>query len=143
MDKSTLVSAVMTKKVIVADLNSKFTDVQKLFLDYQIYHLPVVYDNKLLGIISVKDALKTYAARVSELDAGDAEDVNKHFSVESIMTHNPTTIHHDEKISEAIDILADAQFRSLPVVDDKGYIVGILSNKDLVKILHKIMHEKD
>lgn len=143
MDKNTPITSVMTKKVIVAELNSKFTDIQKLFLEYQIYHLPVVYDNKLLGIISIKDALKTYAERVSSLEAGDAADVNSKFSIESIMTHNPKTISSDATLGKAVEVLANASFRSLPVVDSEGKIVGILSNKDLVKLYNKTLNPDD
>ena len=60
MDKNTPISTVMTKKVIVADLHTKFTDIMTLFLDYGIYHLPVVFDNKLLGILSLTDALRFF-----------------------------------------------------------------------------------
>jgi CBS domain-containing protein len=143
MDKTTPITAVMTKKVIVADLKSKFTDIQKLFLEYQIYHLPVVYDNKLIGIISIKDALKTYAERVSSLDSGDANDINSKFSMESIMTSNPKTIGSDATLGDAVEILANASFRSLPVVDKEGKIVGILSNKDLVKLYNKALNSDD
>jgi CBS domain-containing membrane protein len=143
MDKNTPITSVMTKKVIVAELNSKFTDIQKLFLEYQIYHLPVVFDNKLLGIISIKDALKTYAERASALESGDAADINNKFSIESIMTHDPKTISSDSTLGKAVEILASASFRSLPVVDSEGKIVGILSNKDLVKLFNKNLNSDD
>lgn len=140
MDKSTPVSVIMTKKVIVADPASKFTDIQKLFLNYQVYHLPVVEDDKLIGIISLKDALKCYVDNVSKLNEGDEKNINEVFTVESVMTHNPNTVSPSTTVGEAVAILSNANFRSLPVVDADNKIVGIISNKDLVKTLNKIMH---
>lgn len=140
MDKSTPVSLIMTKKVIVADPSSKFTDIQKLFLNYQVYHLPVVEDDKLLGIISLKDALKCYVDNASKLTSGTENDINEIFTVESVMTKNPNTVSPSTTVGEVVAILSNANFRSLPVVDENGKIVGILSNKDLVKVLNKIMH---
>lgn len=130
MDKSTPVSHLMTKKVIVADLKTKFDNVLALFLDYHIYHLPVVFDDKLLGIISMTDALKYYRSGASPED----------FEIDKVMTHDPFTIHMDATLGEASKILAEANFRTLPIVGDDGKIVGILSNKDLVRVLDKKLH---
>ncbi len=130
MDRDTQVSHLMTKKVIVADLKTKFSNVLTLFLDYHIYHLPVVFDDKLLGIISMTDALKFYRSGADPAD----------FDIEKVMTHNPKTLHVDDKLSKAAEILAEANFRTLPVVDEGGKIVGILSNKDLVRVLNKMLH---
>lgn len=140
MDKSTQVSAIMTKKVIVADPKSKFTDIQKLFLNYQVYHLPVVEEDKLIGIISLKDALKCYVDNVSKLESGDEDNINETFTVDSIMTPNPNTVNPSTTIGEVAAILANANYRSLPVVNEENEILGILSNKDLVKVLNKMTH---
>ncbi|MCB9257446.1 MAG: CBS domain-containing protein [Chitinophagales bacterium] len=133
MDRDTQVSHLMTKKVIVADLKTKFSNILTLFLDYHIYHLPVVFDDKLLGIISMTDALKYYRSGASEED----------FQVEDIMTHNPKTLHANDTLAKAASILAEANFRTLPVVDDAGKIVGILSNKDLVRVLDKMLSTEE
>lgn len=131
MDKNTTVSHLMTKKVIVADLKTKFSNVLTLFLDYHIYHLPVVFDDKLLGIISMTDALKFYRS------GADVKD----FDISEVMTHEPKTLHMNDSLAKATEILAEANFRTLPVVDDNGKIVGILSNKDLVRVLNKMLHD--
>jgi CBS domain-containing protein len=50
-------------------------------------------------------------------------------------------LHVDDNLGKASKILAEANFRTLPIVDDGGLIVGILSNKDLVRVLdRKINH---
>jgi len=129
MDRNTTVSHIMTRKVIVADLKTKFANVLALFLDYHIYHLPVVFDDKLLGIISMTDALKYYRSGADPKD----------FDISEVMTHEPTTLHANDTLAKATEILAEANFRTLPVVDDSNRIVGILSNKDLVRVLAKIL----
>lgn len=131
MDRNTTVSHLMTKKVIVADLKTKFSNVLTLFLDYKIYHLPVVFDDKLLGIISMTDALNFYRSGV---------DI-KTFDISEVMTHEPKTLHANDSLAKATEILAEANFRTLPVVDDQNKIVGILSNKDLVRVLNKMLKD--
>ena len=137
MDKSTPLSLLMTKKVIVADLHTKFTDILTLFLDYKIYHLPVVFDNKLLGIISLTDALHFFQKHANEITKDDH--LNEKFNMEETMTHNPKTLNINDTLKDATELLSSAKFRAVPIVNDHGEIQGIISNKDLVKILNKIL----
>lgn len=137
MDKNTPISTVMTKKVIVADLHTKFTDIMTLFLDYGIYHLPVVFDNKLLGILSLTDALRFFQQDANNISKD--EHLNELFDMEKIMTHNPKTLPLDATVEHAVELLSSSKFRAAPIVNDKGEIQGIISNKDLVKILHKVL----
>jgi CBS-domain-containing membrane protein len=59
------------------------------------------------------------------------------------MTKNPTTVSPETTIGEAVNILANASFRSLPVTDKDGKIVGILSNKDFIKVFNLWLNPKD
>ncbi|MCB9226136.1 MAG: CBS domain-containing protein [Chitinophagales bacterium] len=131
MNRNTPISYVMTKNIVVADLHTKFDNILTLFLDYGIYHLPVTYDDKLIGILSMTDALKFYRSGASADD----------FNIEEIMTRNPKSLNPDDTLGDAVDILSEAKFRSLPVVDDEGKIVGIVSNKDMVRILDKVLED--
>lgn len=131
MDRNTTVSHLMTRKVIVAGLKTKFSNVLTLFLDYNIYHLPVVFDDTLLGIISMTDALKFYRSGADPKD----------FDISEVMTHDPTTLYADDTLADATKILSEANFRTLPVVDDTGKVIGILSNKDLVRVLDKMLED--
>lgn len=47
------------------------------------------------------------------------------------MTRSPITIGPEQTVSEAIEILNTHKFRHLPVVDDKGMLLGMLTDRDL------------
>lgn len=47
------------------------------------------------------------------------------------MTPKPVTVTPDQTVAEAIDILQQYNIRHLPVVDDQGVLLGILSDRDL------------
>jgi acetoin utilization protein AcuB len=47
------------------------------------------------------------------------------------MTAPPITVTPDQTVAEAIDLLEQYNFRHLPVVDDSGLLLGILSDRDL------------
>ena len=51
--------------------------------------------------------------------------------VKDIMTRNPISIDPEAPIGTAIDVMVDRKIRHLPVVDTRGAIVGIITDRDL------------
>lgn len=50
--------------------------------------------------------------------------------VGEVMTRDPIAIYEDVPIHDALKIMRDNQVRRLPVLNDKGALVGIVSEKD-------------
>jgi len=48
------------------------------------------------------------------------------------MTREPTTISRDTPVPDALKLMRDRKVRRLPVIDDKGRPIGIVSEKDLL-----------
>jgi CBS domain-containing protein len=55
--KETLVSDIMTAKVLTVDANTRAEDCMALMSQKKIRHLPVVDGDKVLGMISIRDLL--------------------------------------------------------------------------------------
>jgi acetoin utilization protein AcuB len=49
------------------------------------------------------------------------------------MTPDPIVVHPDTSFGDAMELLRTKKIRRLPVVDDKGVLVGIVVEKDLLK----------
>ena len=60
-----------------------------------------------------------------------AAEVDKVKRSESGMIVDPVTCRPDQKISEALDVMATFRISGVPVVDAQGQLVGILPNRDL------------
>ena len=60
-----------------------------------------------------------------------AEEVDKVKRSESGMIVDPVTIHQDKLVSEALAIMGRFKISGVPVVDEKGLLVGIITNRDL------------
>ena len=61
-----------------------------------------------------------------------------------IMETNVITITEQTPIHEAIDVLAENEITGLPVVDGRGRLVGIVSEKDILKMAYpKVTHTCD
>ncbi|MBP7415405.1 MAG: IMP dehydrogenase [Pyrinomonadaceae bacterium] len=63
--------------------------------------------------------------------AQQAEEVDKVKRSESGMIVDPVTIHKDKLVSDALAIMARFKISGVPVTDDKGLLVGIITNRDL------------
>ena len=51
--------------------------------------------------------------------------------VEHRMTPKPTTVNTDTSLKEALELLRSSPFRHLPVVDEEGKLVGIVTERSL------------
>jgi len=85
--------------------------------------LPVVDENgRLVGIFTERDLLRRVVARRRDPEKTLIRDV---------MTPNPVTVKPDESVTEALRIMSSLKVRHLPVVNDAGVLVGIVSIKDI------------
>lgn len=50
-----------------------------------------------------------------------------------IMTETVITIHPDELVADAAQLMEDFELRRLPVVDDEGWLVGIVTDSDVLE----------
>jgi CBS domain-containing protein len=53
--------------------------------------------------------------------------------VEEIMTRTVTTVHPEAPLAEVVEKLLDKDYTALPVVDETGHVVGIISDTDLLE----------
>ena len=63
--------------------------------------------------------------------AEQAEEVDKVKRSESGMIVDPVTIRDDSLVSAALEIMERFRISGVPVVDDNGFLVGIITNRDL------------
>lgn len=55
------------------------------------------------------------------------------FYVKDIMSEDVISIHDNETIKQLVDVFAEAEVQGVPVVDDDGYVVGVVSATDVIK----------
>lgn len=135
MKQKVPVSTIMTKNVVKLNLSDDLTKAEMLFKKHHIRHIPVVYSNKIVGMLSYTDLL-----RISFADAIDDDEdvvdttVYNMFTVEQVMAKKLVSISPDTTIKEAAHILATKEFHALPVCEGE-LLVGIVTTTDLIKYL--------
>jgi len=127
------VSQIMAKALIVVNPTKKISEVNQLFNEYGIRHIPVVDGSKIIGVISKSD--------VQKLGFGTGEDhpetlnaIYDTFNLKDVMVKEPITVTADTNIKDVAEIFYNQSFHSFPVIENDE-LVGIVTTTDLVKYL--------
>jgi CBS domain-containing protein len=85
--------------------------------------LPVLKDGRLVGIITVRDIVYRAISKMNlERPASD------------YMNPNTIVIWDGTPLQAALEIMVLSRSRALPVIDEKGNLVGIVDDSDIVKV---------
>lgn len=127
------VKDIMSKKVVVASADHKFSQVLEFFANFSIHHLPVVEKNEVIGIISAKDVITAVYKNFLTHDLSiDIQELDREIKITDLMTPDPITIEPNDDISKVAEILKTYSFHCLPVQED-DQVRGIVTSKDLAK----------
>ncbi len=130
-----LVKNWMSQDVITVDENDSMSDATKLMKKNGIRMLPVLKENKLTGVITDRDLKRASASDATTLEIHELLYVLSKIKIESILTEKPITVHPDFTVEESAEILLENKISGAPVVDDKGKLVGIITQVDIYKVL--------
>ena len=135
MDILRPISSIMTSDLICLDPNHTISDVRNVFKNNRIHHIPIVTDQKLVGIVSKSDYLFFRKGFIENDIEENLEELRlSAFNVSHIMTKNVAKLSSTDRISVAIEIFKENLFHAIPVVDEDN-IVGIVTTYDLLKCL--------
>lgn len=122
LDRHAPVSTVMSADLLTATPDTSLEEVRDVLKERGFHHLPVVdEDGRLLGLISHTD--------VGRAKPGDV-------TVAHLMRDGaPVTVRADDHLELAIAMLAGGSIHALPVIDDDGFLAGIVTTSDLLRRL--------
>jgi CBS domain-containing protein len=153
------VKDVMTSLVVMVYPNDSIQQVASRLVRNRISGAPVVKDGKVVGLISevdighallgpanIDEGVKT--ADVLSLILRTVPTAHQHVRVAADVMSSPVvTVGAQDSLSKAAYLLDRNRIKRLPVVDEKGYLVGILSRGDLVRAMTRtdveILHETE
>jgi len=137
---------VMVSPVITIGENDTVRDAAKLLIEKRISAVPVVdHAGKLTGIISEADLMHRKEAGterpvswllslVSGEQALAAEYVQSHaVKVKDAMTQDVQTARPETPLYEIADVLEERHIKRVPIVDDSGDLVGIVSRANIIQ----------
>ncbi len=120
------VKEIMTEDVITTTPDIDVVYAFEKLMEHKISALPVVEDDKLIGIITATDVGHNLILDKYELGT----------SVDEIMIKSVSTISPEDSIETAIKVMKEGAssgiLNQLPVVED-GKLIGIISDGDIIQ----------
>jgi CBS domain-containing protein len=132
-----LVQEVMTRNPTTTTRETRVKHAAKTLSELHISSLPVVDDDgRVCGVVSEADLIRD--AFVPDARAhmivGEHGDDPVQNVVDEVMTQHAITAHETTDIADVTELMTSTGVRCLPVIDDDGRLVGVVSRSDLVKV---------
>lgn len=103
--------------------------------DYAIRRLPVIDDGVLVGIVTWGDLREASASDATSLSIWELNYLLSKLTVDDFMTRDVYTIHAENTIHDAAKLMMEHKLSGLPVVDDAGTVVGIITESDIFRMV--------
>lgn len=134
-----LVRDAMTERPMTVAPDTPVREARLLLYRHRVTALPVVdAAGRLVGIASeadlIRDALAPDARRLEPVGAvpGPGDHPAR---VHEVYTPHARTVHPDDDLADAVELMTALGIKSLPVLDHQGRLVGIVSRSDVVAVL--------
>lgn len=112
-------------EVLSMDKNDNLCDAVDAMCKARVGSVLITDKGKLVGIFTERDLLRRVAGCRLELDK---------IKLSEVMTSDVKTAHPNDKVVDSMRRMSQGRFRHLPVIDDKGELVGLLSQGDFVAL---------
>jgi CBS domain-containing protein len=117
-----MVKHIMIEDVVTAKPNITVKDAVRTLQEKHVGSIVITDNNeKCVGIFTERDAIRIIAS-----------DVPLETPIEQVMTKNVATIGEEASLEEAKRLIISHGIRHLPVVDNKGKLIGLLSVRKLL-----------
>lgn len=146
------VEDIMTKDVVSVGPETGISEVAEILSSRRFHGVPVVENNKILGILTETDFFTKDKANIflpsyidflkgteviDNLPREKRQKVEKLFGVKAkdIMTADCITVKKDMELGDLIDFYKKTKLTTVPVVDENGCLIGIVTLADVIELI--------
>ena len=126
---------IMSNPVESVKVNDLMDDALDLMIREDYRTIPVVNDaNQVTGIVGMREIIDNNWKKDNKTIGDLEKSARSQITVESIATTSAKTISWDSDVAEAVDIMVENRFSTLPVVEGKE-LVGIITEYDVLELI--------
>jgi acetoin utilization protein AcuB len=130
-----LVKGWMTSDVITVDEDTSMMKASQIMKENNIRRLPVMRKGKLVGMVTDRDIKEASPSKATTLDVHELYYLLSELKLKDIMRKNLVTVGPEETVEKAAVKMLEHRISGLPVVNDKGKVVGVITQGDVFKVL--------
>ena len=138
-----LVQHWMTRDPVTIQADTPFLEARLVLKDKKIRHLPVLDHGRLIGVISDRDLKEAAPSGATTLDVYELNYLLTKMKVRDLIKKDPVTVKPTNSVEKAALLMHDNKIGCLPVVDDAGTLVGVITETDLLAVMVEILGYKE
>ncbi len=128
------VEDVMTPHPVTTTVSARVEEALALLDRYRVTSLPVVDETgRIQGVVSEADLIRERVPNVDP-EKQDAP-LDPLPLVGDVYTPHAVVARPHDELADAVDLMTSTTVKSLPVVDRRGVVVGVVSRSDVVHFL--------
>lgn len=132
-----MLSKIMTSSVTTVGLDDDLAKVKEIFDHCGFHHLLVAQRGILYGVVSDTDMLQALSPFIGTSFESSRDHATLNKRVHHIMTRQPPTLGPEADVFDAIALFESSGVDCIPIVDHERKILGIVSWRDIMKLLHR------
>ena len=132
----------MHQEVITIDKDTPLGQAQEIIGQHHFRHLPVVEEDKLVGIITQTDIDKALPSAVDTTVSPEDKTIATLAKVSSFMTETPVTAHPMDPLENVALLMHRFKIGAVPVVEDEK-LVGIITETDIFQAFTEFLGAED
>lgn len=136
------VGDLMTSKVFTLLKGDSLSDVRSLMHLARIRHIPVTdTEGRFLGLITHRDLLAYTVSHLAEIGQDEQNEIESAILVGDIMRTDVITTTAETRLREAAQILYRNKYGCLPVIDEKRFLIGIITEADFLRLAIALLQD--
>jgi CBS domain-containing protein len=124
----------MTTSPVTITPKTSLAEAHRLMKQKKVRRLPVVEQDRLVGIVALSDVLEAEPSGATTLSIYELNYLLAELKVDKIMKHNVITVQPTASIRDAASIMLEHKIGGLPVVE-AGRLVGIITESDIFRMI--------
>jgi CBS domain-containing protein len=134
---------VMTRQVMVLNIEDNLENIMKAMEHFHIRHVPVVDGEKLVGVITHRDVLAMMHSKLGpHANRDESHELYSRMFAINLMTKDPIAVTPDTPLRQVVKLLLEHKIGCVPVVRDEK-LVGIVTETDVLRVLDEMLAAED
>jgi len=135
-----LAQDLMTRKIFTIGPNDKLLHLEEHMDKFRFGHLPVVENDKLVGLITHADLLHASASFLTQ-KAKEIDEIVHNFPASRIMKKELVTARPTDSLVDVAKLMWESKVGCVLVTDDAERLVGIITEGDFIRLAHHFLVE--